>query len=113
MREIIFEFVNQYAVWGILVATIIATLLLWRGNKQIKRLNRSLSGITENIQDYLNVVMEEEAEEIFEPERVTRIRREDRFLTEEEREILLSRKKEQNVEENEAVFQAVMQEYFS
>lgn len=130
MKEQIIYFVDQYAVWGILIFTVMAVLLLWRLLRQQKRLNRSLGTITERIQAYFDVILtEEEPEEISEREirqdhvsfaRETRqgdvfptaeARREERFLTREERELLEMRRKEQVPDEE--VFNTVLQEFFS
>lgn len=108
MKELIFHFVNQYALWGILIFTGISMLLLWRVLSQQKRLNRSLGLIVGNIQAYFDVILKEEPEEL----PVREVRREERFLTGEEREPVRMRGREQTPEEEE-VFQAVMQEFFS
>ena len=112
MKELIFEFVNQYAIWGILILAFATAFLLWRMHRQLKRLNRNLGMITGKIQEYFTVIMEENAPE--EPQRVTpaEVRREERFLTQGERERLHTEKKKQTPEE-EAVFNSVMQEFFS
>ena len=112
MKELIFEFVNQYAVWGILLLVSAATFLLWRMHRQLKRLNRNLGMITGTIQEYFAVIMEEEAKEDLQPIPPRQIRREDRFLTSEEIERQLSEKKKKKSEEEE-VFNSVIQEFFS
>ncbi|MEG0961337.1 MAG: hypothetical protein RR139_09935 [Lachnospiraceae bacterium] len=92
------------AAGGLLVVMLFGFLA--RIVKQIKRLNISLKSITQNIQNYMDVILKEETKETkeAEPERVT--------LTREEKEMLLSndgRKKE----EEEQIVNAVLQEYFS
>lgn len=111
MKEVIFEFVNQYAVWGILIVVCLAVFMMWRMHRQLKRLNRSLGTMTGKIQEYLKAVMEEEPKEdqMTEPERVWR---EEPFITKEEREFLAAGKREHSPED-EAVIHAVLQEYFS
>lgn len=112
MREIIFEFVNQYAVWGILFITIVVAFLLWRMQQQLKRLNRSLTAVTGNIQEYFNVIMEDEPVGDLQRTPTDGNWREERFLTNEEREILQARRREASPEEEE-VFHTMMEEYFS
>lgn len=112
MREIIFEIVNEYAVWGILLLAFVSVIILVRMNGQLRRLNRSLASVTGNVQEYFNVIMTEEPGEEPQPKATRESWKEERFLTKEEREMLLSHKKE-TTPEDEAVFQAVMQEYFS
>lgn len=165
MKELIFEFVNQYAMWGILIAACLAAVLQWRMQRQLKKLNRSLGAVTGKIQDYFSIIMEGEGQEEHSPvtsvgsERFTSASgserlapasgsgrftsasgsgrfapapgsgrftsaadvpsgeerytyREDRMLTREERELLLSQKARQSSEDEE-VFNAVIQEYFS
>lgn len=112
MKEFIFEFVNQYAIWGILILVFAAAFLLWRMHRQLKRLNRNLGMITGKIQEYFTVILEEAAPE--ETQRITpgEVRREERFLAQGERERLHTERKKQSPEE-EAVFHSVMQEFFS
>lgn len=112
MKELIFEFVDQYAVWGILILAFTAAFLLWRMHRQLKRLNRNMGKIAGSIQEYFTVIMEENVPE--EPQRITAGEggREDRFLTYEERERRLAERKKQNAEEEE-VFSSVIQEFFS
>lgn len=110
MKELIFQFIDQYALWGLLIITLLAVFLLARIHRQLGRLNRSLGMVTGNIQEYFNVIMAEEPELPEEP--VKEMRRGERFLTNEEREILTSRRREQSPEDEE-VFNSVMQEFFS
>lgn len=111
MKDLIFAFVNQYAVWGILLAVLLAAFLQWRMHRQIKRLNRNFGVIAGKMQEYFNVIMEEEEpKEMYRPTEDTH--RRDWEITKEEREFLLSGKKKPDPED-EAVFNAVMQEYFS
>ncbi len=112
MKESIFAFVNQYAVWGILLVTLAAALLLWRMHRQMKRLNKNLGTITAGISQYLNVIMEEDDEEELLSSRAREYRRDERFYGENAREARPVRRREQD-SEDEAVFNEVIQEYFS
>ena len=112
MKELIFELVDRYAVWGILILAFAAAFLLWRMHRQLKRLNRSVGMIAGRIQEYFTAVMEGNVQE--EPKQIAagEAGRRDRFLTYEERERIQTEKKKQNSEE-EAVFNSVIQEFFS
>lgn len=125
MKELIFDFVNQYAVWGILIGVLLVVFALWRMQRQLKKLNRSLGAMTAKIQEYFTVIMEEEQEEpqlvsTKEAERSTpvpaRERERNTYVPVRERErnaqIQPSPRKVQSPEE-EAVLQAVLKEYFS
>lgn len=140
MRELIFQFIHQYALWGLLLIAILTVFLLTRIHSQLKRLNRSLGTVTGNIQEYFRVIMAEEPEEeaaqkeTDERQRKTEsawearwasasrdgqraaapnreMKRGERFLADEEREILMSRRREQSSDEEE-VFNSVLQEFF-
>ena len=78
MKELIFQFIDQYALWGLLIITLLAVFLLARIHRQLGRLNRSLGMVTGNIQEYFNVIMAEEPELPEEP--VKEMRRGERFL---------------------------------
>ena len=151
MKEMIFQFIDQYAPWGLLILTILTVFLLTRIHSQLKRLNRSLGMVTRNIQDYFRVIM---AEEVGEEETSTasgwenskekvsdrkdqydaepvqearwaassrdgqrmpapnrEMKRGERFLADGEREILASRRREQEPDDEE-VFNSVLQEFF-
>lgn len=110
MKENIFEFVNQYAVWGILILTFVGTFLLWRMQRQMKKLNGNLGMITKSVQGYFTVIMDENAKEDGRIEN-RQDRREDSFPDYEERERQMAEKKKQTSEE-EAVFNSVFQEFF-
>lgn len=150
MKEMIFQFIDQYALWGLLILTILTAFLLTRIHSQLKRLNRSLGMVTGNIQDYFRVIMAEDAEEEktstdsewenskekvsdrerpydTEPAREAKwassrdgqrmptpnreMKRGERFLADGEREILASRRREQEPDDEE-VFNSVLQEFF-
>ena len=55
-------------VASIVAVGLILAITLLRILRQIKRLNRSLSGITQNVQAYFDVIMQEEPEAQGEPE---------------------------------------------
>lgn len=105
MKELIYEFVNQYAVWGILILTGTAAFLLGRMQRQLKKLNRNLGMITGGMQEYFQVIMDEEKQEEEQYPEEREIRKESRFPAQEER-------KKADPEE-EAVFNSVIQEFFS
>ena len=131
MKELIFDFVTQYAVWGILFFTAAAVFLLWRVLRQQKRLNKSLAMITGNIQAYFDVIMTEEETEEPEAAPLARQQREETFFADgersvprregqrqetfsvgEERGIPLAKTSRPGAEEEE-VLNAVFQEFFS
>lgn len=142
MKELIFQFIDQYVLWGLLLIAVLAVFLLTRIHSQLKRLNRSLGMVTGNIQEYFRVIMAEDTEAESEWEEAGEVRRgvdfrrenlngraadgetryaaasnhemkrKERFLSEEEREIPASRRREQTSEEEE-VFNSVLQEFFS
>ena len=112
MKELIWEFVNQYAIWGILIFTFAAVFLLWRMQRQLKRLNRNLGMVTGKVQEYFSVVMEEAIQEEAQPIKTREVKREDRFFTNAERERMYTERKKQNPED-EAVFNSVIEEFFS
>lgn len=112
MQNQIFQFVNQYITWGIFLVVFLGVILLWRMLRQQKKLNRELGLVTEKIREYFKVILTEEG--AAEPKRtpVREVPRGERFLTNEEREILMARKREQ-APVDEEVFNSVMQEFFS
>lgn len=127
MKEMIFQFIDQYALWGLLILTVLTVFLLTRIHSQLKRLNRSLGMVTGNIQEYFRVIMAEEDEEektstdskwasaprdnqrMATPNR--EMKRGERFLADGEREILVARRREQEPDDEE-VFNSVLQEFF-
>ena len=91
-------------------AGLIVLLYLARILRQIKRLNRSLQSITNNIQAYFDVIMQEEVpkqdeEEISEEQALLQRK------TIEDMETFVEQ--ERRKQEDEEVFNAVLQEYFS
>ncbi len=92
---------------AIVFMSLVIVIFLSRILRQIKRLNRSLGGITENIQAYFDVILQEEPQNYEEarvqPESVQN------SGTEEKNELLDEERRRQE----EEVFNAVLQEYFS
>ena len=129
MKELIIQFIDQYVLWGLMITALLAIFFLAGIHRRLGRLNRSLGMVTGNIQEYFNVIMTEETELLedsaSEPQHRTassgesergkasdrEMRRGERFLTNEEREILTSRRRQQSPEDEE-VFNSVMQEFF-
>ena len=104
---------------AVVVMGLFLAFFLIRILRQIKRLNRSLGSITENIQAYFDVILQEEAEE----EREANLA-ENRQEAKKEPELAESKEKktegsespaeqELRKQEEEKVFNAVLQEYFS
>lgn len=110
MKALMLQILQDYAILGIIILALIGIFILARMHRQLKKLNRNLGMITKNIQQYFEVIMVEEEEETAE-EAVRTSRREEMYLTGEERERRLSRTKTEQGEED-AVFNSVMQEYF-
>lgn len=106
MKEQIFQFVNEYAVWGILIAVLLTFFMLCRMNRQLKKLNRSLSGMAGKIQDYFTVIMEEEPLET--PPAAAKEAEHTEDLP--KREIY---ERKNTRQEDEAVIHAVLKEYLS
>ena len=95
-------------VASIVVMGLILAISLSRILRQIKRLNRSLTSITDNIQAYFDVILQEEEPQQPEssevqPEPVQSTRKE------EENEL----QAQERIKQEEEVFNAVLQEYFS
>lgn len=84
------------AVIGIAMLCLLTGVL-----KQIKRLNESLKSITANMQAYFDVILTEEEESDGEQQ------------MEKEEEIRAKIEELKKQEENEQIFNAVLQEYFS
>ena len=98
-------------VAAVLVMGLILEFYLIRILRQIKRLNLNLGSITQNIQEYFDVIMQEEpqiiSEEKKEPEPVMIQSKEESV----DSESLVEQ--ELRKQEEEKVFNAVLQEYFS
>lgn len=139
MRDMIFAFIHQYAVWGILLAAILGLVVLHCMYRQIRKLNRSLGLVTAKVQQYFDIILREEEEEEEPAEREAvhikeqpvhyTPREEDFRLTRGEREMLLSDRNDRTArparaertdrtdrkksKDQEEVLEAVLQEYFS
>ncbi len=99
-------------VASIVAVGLILAITLLRILRQIKRLNRSLSGITQNVQAYFDVIMQEEPEAQGEPEaaEVAKMQGDLQGRSPEDESLL---EQEQRKQEEEELFNAVLQEYFS
>ena len=139
MRDMIFAFIHQYAVWGILAIAILGLFVLHGMYRQLRKLNRSLGLVTAKVQQYFDIIMgEEEEDEEPADRRAVHMqeqpvhytpREEDFRLTRGEREMLLAdhsertsrtehtdrvdRMDRKKTREQEEVLDAVLQEYFS
>ena len=91
-------------------AGLIVLLYLARILRQIKRLNKSLGNITEKIKAYFDVILreEEEYEEDVKPEAEPV-----QVHTGEQEKLKMSAEQEKKRLEDEKLFNAVLQEYFS
>ncbi len=101
-------------VAAIVVMGLILAISLSRILRQMKKLNRSLASITNNIQAYFDVIMQEEAQEQGElPPQESPHGYEQKNMydehTKEEQDLIEDSKRK----EEEEVFNAVLQEYFS
>ncbi len=92
---------------GLLILLLLARIL-----RQIKRLNRSLGDIIGNVQAYFDVILRDEEEEelVREPMQIHKME-ETREDSRDKRE--LTAEQEKKKEEDEKLFNAVLQEYFS
>lgn len=108
----ILEFVHQYVTWGIFLAAFFAMFTLFRMQRQIKQMNRSLKTVTGSVKEYLQVVLDQDDVQN-EPDRqaLPKPREEDRCLREQAQDKPLSKRK--HSQEEEQVFESVLQEYFS
>lgn len=97
----------------LVIMGLIFIIILLRILRQIKRLNRSLSGITKNIQAYFDVIMQEEPQEQGE-EQTQEAQASQEILPGSHTERGESAvEQEYRKQEEEKVFNAVLQEYFS
>lgn len=95
------------AVLGIVGLFLLAGIL-----KQIKRLNTNLKSVTANIQAYVDVILAEEEE----PEEGNREKDSEKSMEramEKEEEIRAKIEELKKQEQDEQIFNAVLQEYFS
>lgn len=95
---------------AIAALALVLIILLARILKQIKRLNRSLSSITKNIQAYFDIIMQEE-EPGQEQAQVSGKEMQERDGRSDGMESTIEQ--ERRKQEEEEVFNAVLQEYFS
>lgn len=112
MLDEILGFADRYLPMGMIFLLFLAFVMLWKMYGQLKRLNHNLNGITGNMQKYFQVILEEEPEDGFLAKPKQDVSKEERFLTKEEKEMLLS----DGVTEHwgdEKLFNEIMQEYFS
>lgn len=92
---------------------LIAIWLLARVLRQIKRLNKSLGNITENIQAYFDVILMEEEEEKGQEKEQEPEPLQAPVHTAQEGGQQADAKQDFDKEEKEEIFNAVLQEYFS
>lgn len=92
---------------ALILMSLIVLIFLARILRQIKRLNRSLGSITENIQAYFDVILQEEPQKT-EETNVCQEPVRSAGAEEENEQMELERRKQE-----EEVFNAVLQEYFS
>jgi uncharacterized membrane protein YhiD involved in acid resistance len=110
MLENLLQILQDNAIWVVAFLILVTVIILARMHRQVKRLNKNLGLITQNIQEYFDVIMMEEEES---QSQIRTRKREDIFLTKEERDMLLSNDpKVRDPKQDEEVFNAVMQEYF-
>lgn len=92
-------------VLGLLLMIFLARIL-----RQIKRLNRSLGSITGNMQAYFDVILREDGQ-IPEDEETENTRKLSQEQSKDNKALLMEQ--ERRKQEEEKVFNAVLQEYFS
>lgn len=92
---------------------LIAIWLLARVLRQIKRLNKSLGNITENIQAYFDVILREEEEEKGQEQEQEQEPLPTPVHSVQEGGQETGAKQDFDKEEKEEIFNAVLQEYFS
>ena len=92
-------------VLGLLLAVILLRIL-----RQIKRLNRSLLSITKNVQAYFDVIMQEEVSGQDKPQEAEERAQQQSKCSD---GVETSVEQERRKQEEEEVFNAVLQEYFS
>lgn len=100
-------------VASIVVMGLILAISLSRILRQIKRLNRSLTSITNNIQAYFDVIMQEEVQEQEQAQMQGKQQMHENVQSEHTEEAPTSADLDGKRKEEEEVFNAVLQEYFS
>lgn len=115
MREIIMQYIQNYQIIAIAVISLLALIVLLRMQSQLKRMNRNFTIITCKMQEYFDVILQEEEEGLTE----SRVQYEQRsipqeiYLSKQEKDMILSKPANKVKKEDEAVFNTVLQEYFS
>lgn len=100
-----------FVLMGLLILLLLARIL-----RQIKRLNRSLGDIIGNVQAYFDVILSDEEEEETEPEAVrgpVQIHKSEETREDNREKRELTAEQEKKKAEDEKLFNAVLQEYFS
>lgn len=95
---------------ALLLMGLVFIIILLRILRQIKRLNRSLTGITKNIQAYFDVIMQEEVPGQDKPQASEEQAQQQSKCSDGAE---TSAEQERRKQEEEEVFNAVLQEYFS
>lgn len=98
---------------ALVVLALVLVIILARVLRQIKRLNRSLSSITENVQAYFDVIMQEESEASGEEPVQERQQTQEVLKSNQAEGEESPIEREYRKQEEEKVFNAVLQEYFS
>lgn len=100
-------------VASIVVMGLILAISLSRILRQIKRLNRSLASITDNIQAYFDVIMQEEPQEQGQPQMQDKPQMRESAQNGHTEGETAPTELDYKKQEEEEVFNAVLQEYFS
>lgn len=100
----VLEILTRYGLAGVIILLLVQMILIITAIGMIRRLKKHVEMIQKKVQDYLAVVMEEEAET--EPEDL-----EERVISGQERQMKESLAKRQKVQQEE-IFNAVLQEIF-
>ena len=100
-------------VASIVVMGLILAISLSRILRQIKRLNRSLTSITDNIQAYFDVIMQEEPQDQGQQQMQGKQQRQENARSQRAEAETEPTDLDYKKQEEEEVFNAVLQEYFS
>lgn len=98
---------------AVLLIGLLGVILLARMLRQIKRLNKNLGNITGNVQAYMDVILKEETEYEEDSKAETMQAQTEEKERRETKEAAMELEQEQQKIEDEALFNAVLQEYFS
>ena len=98
MRETIMQIIQNYQIIAIAVISLLAVIVLLRMQRQLKKMNRNFSIITGKMQEYFDVILQEEAEEeepVAKREEgyAQRFMPQEGYLSKQEKEMLLSNPK--------------------